>query len=269
MPLVRTPMIAPTKIYDAFPAITPEEAADMILPEDVATARAWAPASARRARSLYALSPKAVDRILHLAYRVFPDFSRLARPEGHRRASLLRADRDGDAHARGSLVGTQGWGIVRAPYLLPIRPGAGPPWPATGVELGRPDHEAEPIRAATQPGVDGHKAAAEQRGQRDVLGVVGFRPAEGVGDPPRLVREAGIDFELDVRIPQSGASLIGLIGAQFTTPSALAYRRTRLAPHKRRCAKLVGEQFAEIAHRPARRTLDAQAGIDNQHAAAQ
>ena len=30
MPLVRTPMIAPTRMYDAFPAITPEEAAEMI-----------------------------------------------------------------------------------------------------------------------------------------------------------------------------------------------------------------------------------------------
>ena len=30
MPLVRTPMIAPTKMYDAFPTITPEEAAEMI-----------------------------------------------------------------------------------------------------------------------------------------------------------------------------------------------------------------------------------------------
>ncbi len=30
MPLVRTPMIAPTKIYDAFPTITPEEAGGMI-----------------------------------------------------------------------------------------------------------------------------------------------------------------------------------------------------------------------------------------------
>ncbi len=30
MPLVRTPMIAPTKMYDAFPAISPDEAADMI-----------------------------------------------------------------------------------------------------------------------------------------------------------------------------------------------------------------------------------------------
>jgi NAD(P)-dependent dehydrogenase (short-subunit alcohol dehydrogenase family) len=30
MPLVRTPMIAPTKMYDAFPTISPDEAADMI-----------------------------------------------------------------------------------------------------------------------------------------------------------------------------------------------------------------------------------------------
>ena len=30
MPLVRTPMIAPTKIYDRFPTLSPEEAADMI-----------------------------------------------------------------------------------------------------------------------------------------------------------------------------------------------------------------------------------------------
>ena len=30
MPLVRTPMIAPTKLYDHFPTISPEEAADLI-----------------------------------------------------------------------------------------------------------------------------------------------------------------------------------------------------------------------------------------------
>src|SRR5918911_86596 len=30
MPLVRTPMIAPTKIYDSFPTITPDEAADLV-----------------------------------------------------------------------------------------------------------------------------------------------------------------------------------------------------------------------------------------------
>ena len=30
MPLVKTPMIAPTKMYDSFPTITPEEAADLV-----------------------------------------------------------------------------------------------------------------------------------------------------------------------------------------------------------------------------------------------
>ncbi|HXA54212.1 MAG TPA: SDR family oxidoreductase [Solirubrobacteraceae bacterium] len=73
MPLVRTPMIAPTKMYDAFPAITPDEAADMICealrrrPKHMGTRLGTAGEVA------YALSPKAVDRILHLAYRVFPD----------------------------------------------------------------------------------------------------------------------------------------------------------------------------------------------------
>lgn len=31
MPLVRTPMIAPPKLYDRFPAISPAQAADMVL----------------------------------------------------------------------------------------------------------------------------------------------------------------------------------------------------------------------------------------------
>jgi short-subunit dehydrogenase len=30
MPLVRTPMIAPTKMYERFPALSPEQAADLI-----------------------------------------------------------------------------------------------------------------------------------------------------------------------------------------------------------------------------------------------
>ena len=34
MPLVRTPMIAPTDIYEAFPTLTPEEAAQMLVRRD-------------------------------------------------------------------------------------------------------------------------------------------------------------------------------------------------------------------------------------------
>jgi NAD(P)-dependent dehydrogenase (short-subunit alcohol dehydrogenase family) len=73
MPLVRTPMIAPTKMYDAFPAITPDEAADMICYALRARPKHIGTRLGTFGEVAYALSPKAVDRILHLAYQVFPD----------------------------------------------------------------------------------------------------------------------------------------------------------------------------------------------------
>jgi NAD(P)-dependent dehydrogenase (short-subunit alcohol dehydrogenase family) len=73
MPLVRTPMIAPTKMYDAFPAITPEEAADMILEATRARPKEMGTRIGKFGEVAYSLSPGAVDRLLHLAYRVFPD----------------------------------------------------------------------------------------------------------------------------------------------------------------------------------------------------
>jgi NAD(P)-dependent dehydrogenase (short-subunit alcohol dehydrogenase family) len=73
MPLVRTPMIAPTKMYDAFPAITPEEAGDMICEALRSRPKHMGTRLGTFGEVAYALSPKAVDRLLHLAYRVFPD----------------------------------------------------------------------------------------------------------------------------------------------------------------------------------------------------
>jgi thioester reductase-like protein len=73
MPLVRTPMIAPTKMYDAFPAITPDEAAGMICEALRTRPKHMGTRLGTVGEVLYALSPKAVDRILHLAYRTFPD----------------------------------------------------------------------------------------------------------------------------------------------------------------------------------------------------
>lgn len=73
MPLVRTPMIAPTKMYSAFPTISPEDAAEMIC-EALRTRRKHIGTRLGTVGEVaYALSPKAVDRVLHLAYRVFPD----------------------------------------------------------------------------------------------------------------------------------------------------------------------------------------------------
>jgi thioester reductase-like protein len=73
MPLVRTPMIAPTKMYDAFPAISPEEAAEMICDAMRTRPKHMGTRLGTLGEVAYALSPKTVDRILHLAYRVFPD----------------------------------------------------------------------------------------------------------------------------------------------------------------------------------------------------
>jgi thioester reductase-like protein len=73
MPLVRTPMIAPTKMYDAFPAISPDEAADMICEGLRSRPKQMGTRIGRFGEVAYTLSPSAVDRLLHLAYRVFPD----------------------------------------------------------------------------------------------------------------------------------------------------------------------------------------------------
>jgi thioester reductase-like protein len=73
MPLVRTPMIAPTKMYDAFPAISPDEAAEMICEALRGRPKHMGTRLGRFGEVAYTLSPGAVDRLLHLAYRVFPD----------------------------------------------------------------------------------------------------------------------------------------------------------------------------------------------------
>ncbi|MFC5728504.1 MULTISPECIES: SDR family oxidoreductase [Nocardioides] len=73
MPLVRTPMIAPTRIYDKFPTISPAQAADVVIramvdkPHEINTALGTAGALA------HTIAPRAAFRVLNLAYQVFPD----------------------------------------------------------------------------------------------------------------------------------------------------------------------------------------------------
>jgi NAD(P)-dependent dehydrogenase (short-subunit alcohol dehydrogenase family) len=73
MQLVRTPMIAPTKIYDQFPTITPDEAADLICEAIRSRPKQINTRLGTFGEVAYALAPKAVDQILHTAYKVFPD----------------------------------------------------------------------------------------------------------------------------------------------------------------------------------------------------
>lgn len=73
MPLVRTPMIAPTKIYDHFPTISPAQAADLVVkalvkrPHEINTPLGNAGAVA------HTLAPRLAFRVLNMAYHVFPD----------------------------------------------------------------------------------------------------------------------------------------------------------------------------------------------------
>jgi NAD(P)-dependent dehydrogenase (short-subunit alcohol dehydrogenase family) len=73
MPLVRTPMIAPTKIYDSFPTISPDEAADLICEAIRTKPKQINTRLGTFGEVAYALAPKAVDQILHMAYKVFPE----------------------------------------------------------------------------------------------------------------------------------------------------------------------------------------------------
>ena len=73
MPLVRTPMIAPTKMYDAFPTITPEEAADMICDAMIRKPKKVATRLGNFGELLYTVAPKASDALLNTAYKLFPE----------------------------------------------------------------------------------------------------------------------------------------------------------------------------------------------------
>jgi NAD(P)-dependent dehydrogenase (short-subunit alcohol dehydrogenase family) len=73
MPLVRTPMIAPTDMYDSFPTISPDEAGDLVCEALRAKPKEISTRLGTFGEVAYALMPKAVDQILHMAYKVFPD----------------------------------------------------------------------------------------------------------------------------------------------------------------------------------------------------
>jgi NAD(P)-dependent dehydrogenase (short-subunit alcohol dehydrogenase family) len=75
MPLVRTPMISPTKMYNRFPTITPDEAADMIVEAIVHKPKRIATPVGTLGQLLYAINPKSMDYILNSAYKLFPDSS--------------------------------------------------------------------------------------------------------------------------------------------------------------------------------------------------
>lgn len=73
MPLVKTPMIAPTKMYESVPTLTPEEAADMIVEAIIQRPVRMATRLGIFAQIFYALAPRAYEILMNTAFRLFPD----------------------------------------------------------------------------------------------------------------------------------------------------------------------------------------------------
>lgn len=78
MPLVKTPMIAPTKIYQNVPVLTPEEAAEMIVEGIVHAPMRIATRLGVFGEVVHALLPRVAQIIMNTSFRMFPESSAAA-----------------------------------------------------------------------------------------------------------------------------------------------------------------------------------------------
>ena len=75
MPLVRTPMIAPTKIYKYVPTLSPEQAADLIAYAIVKRPKKVATNLGRLASITYSVAPDINNKLMSIGYNLFPSSS--------------------------------------------------------------------------------------------------------------------------------------------------------------------------------------------------
>lgn len=73
MPLVRTPMIAPTKIYENVPTISPDEAADMVGEALIYRSKRIATKLGVFGQVVHAVAPKLAEIVINTGFRMFPD----------------------------------------------------------------------------------------------------------------------------------------------------------------------------------------------------
>jgi NAD(P)-dependent dehydrogenase (short-subunit alcohol dehydrogenase family) len=73
MPLVRTPMIGPTSIYDNVPVLTPEQAADMVVEACVEKPVRIATRLGVVGEVMHALVPRVAQIVMNTSFRMFPD----------------------------------------------------------------------------------------------------------------------------------------------------------------------------------------------------
>ena len=91
MPLVRTPMIAPTKIYQNVPTLSPDDAADLIAQAIVYKPVRIATRLGVLGEVLHALVPRVAQIIMNTSFRMFPD-SDAAKSNGDKKIPQMNAD---------------------------------------------------------------------------------------------------------------------------------------------------------------------------------
>ena len=118
MPLVRTGMTAPTKVYDQSEMLTPEEAADLIVHAIIEKPDRIATRLGIFAQVLHAMAPKVSNIIMNTAYRLFPESAAaMGRKEGREPETVARAGRVCSTHPRLSRLT---WRASRASlYICP------------------------------------------------------------------------------------------------------------------------------------------------------
>jgi len=83
MPLVRTEMIAPTSHYRYFPALSPDEAAEMVADAIAKRQKKASTTLGRLSEVTYATVPRVQDAFVNAGYKLFPD-TRASKPPAER-----------------------------------------------------------------------------------------------------------------------------------------------------------------------------------------
>ncbi|HJV72996.1 MAG TPA: SDR family oxidoreductase [Noviherbaspirillum sp.] len=91
MPLVRTPMIAPTRIYQNVPTLSPDDAAELIAQAIVYKPVRIATRLGILGEVMHALVPRVSQIIMNTSFRMFPD-SDAAKSNGDKKITQMNAD---------------------------------------------------------------------------------------------------------------------------------------------------------------------------------
>ena len=73
MPLVRTPMIGPTKVYDVAPTLSPEQAADMVVDAVINKPSRIVTGMGRMFQIWHLLAPRLAATAMNIPFRMFGD----------------------------------------------------------------------------------------------------------------------------------------------------------------------------------------------------